>query len=188
MSDDYSPAFHGRRTVREILCALLTLSLVAGDAFAWQLPPGKNAEPDRANWENVRDIGPDKEIEVETGSSDRPSATIRTDRGYMRKWEPGGLVLQLRKGGDKEISKSLIRNVSLREKGNRRKSALLGAAVGFGIGMGIGVAAFGSLDKHGGTGQKIGLGVLFGLIWGGIGALIGRAAGGTKTTTIYQTR
>jgi hypothetical protein len=106
----------------------------------------------------------------------------------VRKWEADGLVLQLRKGGDKQIGKSLVQSVRLREKGNRRKGALVGAAVGFGIGMGIGVAASGSLDEHGSTGQKIGLGVLLGLIWGGLGALIGRASGGTEMTTVYQAR
>ena len=186
MSYDFSPAFQMRRTLQEILCALLTLSLVAGEAFAWQLPAGKDAARDRRNWENVRDIGPDKEIDVTTRLSDLPSATMRTDRGYVRKWEPDGLVLQLRKGGDKQIGKSLVQYVRLREKGNRRNGALVGAAVGFGIGMGIGVATLGSLDKYGSTGQKIGLGVLFGLIWGGVGALIGRTSGGTKMTTVYE--
>ena len=98
------------------------------------------------------------------------------------------MVLGIQKGGDKEIAKSLIRNVWLLEKGNRRKAAVIVGAVGFGAGMGIGVATFGSLDKHGGTGQKIGLGTLFGLIFGGVGALIGSAAGRTKMTTVYHSR
>jgi hypothetical protein len=115
-----------RRALREILCALLALSLVAGDAFAWQLPAGKDAARDRRNWESVRDLGPDKEIDVTTRSSDLASATMRTDRGYLRKWEPDGLVLQLRKGGDKQIGKPLVQYVRLREKGNRRKDVLFG--------------------------------------------------------------
>lgn len=188
MCDNSSPAFHRRSTLRAVLCALLALSLVAGDAFAWQSPVGKGAERDRANWEKIRAIGPDKQIEVEARSSDRPSATRRTYRGHLRKWEPDGLVLQLRDGGDREISRSLVQNVSLKEKGSRGKAAAIAGAVGFGAGMGLGVATFGSLDKHGGTGQKIGLGVLFGLIFGGVGALIGAAAGGTRMTTVYRAR
>jgi hypothetical protein len=57
MSDNSSPAFDRRRTLREILCTLLALSLAAGDAFAWQSPAGKDAERDRADWEKVRAIG-----------------------------------------------------------------------------------------------------------------------------------
>ena len=57
MSDNSSPAFDRRRTLREVLCALLALSLAAGDAFAWQSPAGKDAERDRADWEKVRAIG-----------------------------------------------------------------------------------------------------------------------------------
>jgi hypothetical protein len=188
MCGDFPTVFHGRRTLREILCALLALSLIAGDAFAWQSPAGKNAERDRANWEKVRAIGPDKLIEVDTRSSDRPSATRHTYRGHLRKWEPGGLVLQLLKGGDMEISKSQVQDVSLKEKGSRRKTAAIAGAVGFGAGMCLGVATFGTLDHYGGTGQKIGLGVLFGLIFGGVGALIGAAAGGTRMTTVYHAR
>jgi hypothetical protein len=186
MSNNFSLAFHGRRTLREILCALLAFSLAAGDAFAWQAPAGKDAEHDSANWEKVRDIGPDKEIQVETRAAGRDSAAGPTYRGHLRKWEPGGLVVQLRKGGDKEISKSLIQNVSLMEKCNRRKSALLGAAVGFGIGALIGANIKIADTNHPTAGDRMAGAVVVGGIWAGIGALIGRAAGGTKITPVYK--
>lgn len=98
------------------------------------------------------------------------------------------MIVQLQKGGDIEISKFLVVDVSLREKGSRGKAAAIGGAVGFGAGMAMGVATFSSLDKHGGTGQKIGLSVLFGLVWGGAGALIGTAVGGIRVTNVYRTR
>ena len=185
VSDNSSLVLHGRRMLREILCALLALSLAAGDALAWQSPAGQDAERDRANWEKVRAIGPAKEIEVDMRSSDLPSATIRTHRGSLRKWQPDGLVLRLRKGGDMEIGKSLVQSVSLKEKGNRRKGALLGAAVGFGIGAAIG-ANIKIADRNPTGGDRAAGVALVGGIWAVIGALLGRTATGSKWTTVYQ--
>jgi len=188
ISNSSSLIIRGRWTLRAFLCGLLTLSLVAGDALAGQSLAASNAERDRAAWEKVRAITPDQQIVVETRSSGGSSDAIRTYQGNLRKWEPDRLVLGIQKGGDREIGKSLIRYVWVKEKGNRGRAAAIGGAVGFGAGMAIGVASFGSLDKHGGTGQKIGLGTVFGLIFGGVGALIGRAAGGTRMMTVYQAR
>jgi hypothetical protein len=97
------------------------------------------------------------------------------------------LVLQLRKGADKQISKSLVQNVSLKEKGSRGKGALLGAAVGFGIGAPIG-AVIKIADRNPTAGDRMAGVALVGGIWAAIGALIGRAAGGTRMTTVYQAR
>jgi hypothetical protein len=97
------------------------------------------------------------------------------------------MVLRLRKGGDMEISKSLVQYVSLREKGNRRKGALLGAAVGFGIGAAIG-ANIKIADREPTGGDRAAGVALVGGIWAMIGALLGRTAGGTKMTKVYQAR
>ena len=185
VSDEFSLALRGRRVLREILCVLLALSLAAGDALAWQSPAGKNAERDRANWEKVRAIGPDKEVEVTTRSSDARSGTSRSHRGSLQKWQPDGLVLRLRKGGDMEIGKSLVQSVSLKEKGNRRKGALLGAAVGFGIGAAIG-ANIKIADREPAGGDRAAGVALVGGIRAVIGALLGRTATGSKWTTVYQ--
>jgi hypothetical protein len=171
--------------LREIICLLLVVLLAAGDALAWQALAGKDAESDRANWEKVRDIGPDKEIQVETRSSDRNSSTGPVYQGHLRRWDADGLVVQLRKGREKEINKSLVLDVSLKEKGSRRKGALLGAGLGFGIGAAIG-ANVKIADRELTTGDRVAGAMLVGGIWAAIGALIGRAAGGTKMVTVYR--
>ena len=58
-------------TLRGILCALLALLLTAGDVSAWQTPASNDADSDRTMWEKLRDMGTDKEIEVETRSPGR---------------------------------------------------------------------------------------------------------------------
>jgi hypothetical protein len=144
MKESYSRTFDRRRTTRDFLCALLALLLAAGDAFAQQPAYGKDTDRDLANWERVNAIGPNKESEW---SSDRASATIRTYRGRLLKWEPDGLVLQLGTGAEKEIGKPLVQRVSLREKARRGKAAAITGAVGFGAGRASELRASGALTN-----------------------------------------
>ena len=163
----------------------MVLLLAAGDGVAWQSPSKDAAGRGRAGWEKVRGIAPGSEIEVEVRSP-VSSAPNRSYRGRMAKWEPGALVIDTRKEGGRQIPQPDVLAVLLKEKGNRRKVAAIGGAIGFGIGMAVGAKAFGEIDTHGGTGQKIGFGALLGAVFGGIFALVGAAAGGTKMTLVYQ--
>jgi hypothetical protein len=187
ISDSSSLAVRDRWTPRVFLCGLLALSLIAGDALAGQMPAANDAERDRANWEKVRAITPDKQVVVETLSPGGSSDDIRTYRGQLRKWEPASFVLGTQKDGDKVIGKSLIRNVWVREKGNRGKAAAIGGAVGFGIGAAIG-ANIEIPDRNPTAGDRAAGVALVGGIWAVIGALIGRAAGGTRLMTVYHAR
>jgi len=188
VSANSDSAIQGGGLFRPVLCTLLSFLLMGGDSPALQLAASQSGARDRADWEIVRTIGTEKQIVVEARVPDSPSSATRSYRGSLRSWEPDGLVLQLRNGREVKISKSLVQRVSVLEKGSRAKGAAIGAAAGFGIGMVVGVCAFDTLDKHGSTSEKIGLGTLFGVVWGGIGALIGRAAAGTRSTTVYQAR
>ncbi len=164
---------------------MLALSLAAGDAFAWQSPVGQDAESDRAVWEKVRDIAADKEIEVETREPDRLATTVPVFTGHLQKWQPDSLVLQLRNDREREISRSLVRRVSLREKGNRAKGAMWGALAGFGIGAGIG-ANVKIADRTPTSGDRLLGALVIGGVWAAIGALVGRQAASAKLVTVYQ--
>ena len=120
-------------------------------------------------------------------ASNQPQKTLR---GHLERWTHDGLVLNLRNGQSMEIGKSKVRRVVLREKGRPGRGAAIGAAIGFGIGFPIGAAAA-TINPGGGHssgGEIAGGGVLAGAIFGAIGALIGKAASGTRRTTLYQAR
>ena len=75
----------------------------------------------------------------------------------------------------------------LKEKNNRGKAAAIGGVVGFGIGAAIG-ANIKIADRNPTAGDRVAGVALVGGIWAVIGALIGRAAGGTRTMTVYHAR
>jgi hypothetical protein len=192
MSDNSPPALHGGRTLREFLCALLALSLVAGHAFAGQSAPapqpasGERSKADtrearaQLQWERLQTLGPAKGIEVETrtGAGDRRQKTLR---GSLAKWTPDGLVLQDGNGKRTEIDKSRVGLIALRASG---RAAAIGGAIGIGIGVPIGVAVAGTRDKTGSA--RAAGGLVAGALFGVIGALLGRSDSRARRTILYE--
>jgi hypothetical protein len=136
----------------------------------------------------AQEAGWDKLQTVEQGK--RVAVLLRDNKyieGRFRAWQPDRLDIE-RRNRTESLKSADVRRVSIRTKGSRAKSAVLGAVIAFGAAFPFGAASAGYLtDQNNPRFQtRLGMGAGFGLFGASIGAAIGALAGGTKNVVVYR--
>ena len=163
-----------RALVFAVLLAAPTLTPAAA------LASGAAARGD--DWASVTALSPGEKLVVDLKDG-------RTVKGKLSRVSDEGLSLD-GKGGAADVRRESVLRVYLVTGGTRRKSALIGAAVGAGAGAAWGARyATESLDSFSrNRGRAVaGTSLLAAGVFGGVGALIGRALGrGESRELIYR--
>ena len=144
-----------RRTVNKLVSLFLCFALI-GSAFA--------------DWSAVGMIDHTRKVQVKLLNGDSLA-------GIIEKLDGDSLTL-IQSAGTITLKREEIAEIKVK---SRERAAMWGAIAGAGIGVTAGICGVYGNSSHPSSAAKAGGAVFLGLIFSGIGALIGNAFGGHKT-------
>ncbi len=165
--------------MRSGLLSAIAVSLFVGSTWAAEFVPG----PPPGNWAKVESLTGGTQITVSIALGDRVE-------GNFVRLEEAQLVVNAA-GQERRYPRSSITEVSLIEKGSRKKNAAIAGTVAFALGFGAGYAMAPNVADMNDmpAGERIGVGAAMGGVFGGIAAGIAALhRPGVHETVIYRAR
>jgi hypothetical protein len=150
--------------------------LISSLLFLTLIPQPSFARDSGDSWESLKQLRTGQKIQV-------VDMKLKTLNGTFVEVTEEAILLRT-KEGESSIERANVFRVSDRERTNRRRNALIGAAILGGVGITLGsiVDAVCRNETNGGCYRAVGLGAI------GAGAGAGLGAGLSSYQTIYQAR